>query len=699
VDRAGAPAAGDEAAGSVPTDPSADTGTSLPADEVRSSGDRPRLAASRVFRWIQMAALAVIALAWFSLTLDTGLSMRDEGYLLHMGAQVAHGQVPHRDFVEAYGPGVFSTTAVLLEAAQYEIVGLRMGLAVIKTLAVLLTFGILSRLTPGWVAFAGSLFATVYWGRASLNLNAPHAALYTIPIGLLASLLMLRALTIPTRGAHLLVGLAAGSALLFKQSVGAMSAVGLGLALAALAVLQPPSDERPDEPFTPVPVLLGLWALAAGAIVLPTAPFMSARDYAIHLLPIHLAMGVVAMGVHRRSPRVRLRWILEERLLPYAGGVALSVAPVVALYAAWGALPDMLYDMFVFPRTLRNYYLPVALPRPAYALLGLGFSALMAGGLLGLARRRRIAGATLLAGGAAFGVALGLIGRAVPTGRLPIELWRASALFDWILPALLVIAATGLLADDIRRKGWSAASSGLLVLTFHQAFLCFQIFPRAGHNVWIVQGAMLPLVALLAYRAWSATIRCEMGFGRRLAAGVLCVALPFWLAAPLAERVLAQELRPGPERAVDLPHAQGLKMDWKDWRRQQIGAAQKLIRHLAMTSQPDTPLLLIGNEQMIYFASDRPHLVPSREFLLYSAASGMIPDSEIYRLGDADIARRLETAADVRVVIAGDTSARRLLGLLPEVELVIAGQFQIDERIGPYVVWRPSLTRGPAATR
>ncbi|MBW2232068.1 MAG: hypothetical protein JRG92_15105 [Deltaproteobacteria bacterium] len=650
--------------------------------------------------WLLGAALVLIALVWFSLTLDRGLSLRDEGYLLHMGARVAKGEVPHRDFVEAYGPGVFTTTAVLLETARFEILGLRLGLAAIKAATVLLSFAILLRITPRRIAFIGALFAIVYWGRASLNLNTPTAALYTIPIGLLAVLLLLRAGTRPTRAAHILVGLAAGVALLYKQSVGAMSAVGLGLAIAALSVLETREEEEDGGgAATPLFVLLSLWAAAAILILLPTAPFMGARDYVIHGLPIHLLMGVVGLAVHRSAPRVRLRWIIVERLLPYAGGVALAVVPVLGLYAAWGALPELLYDMFVFPQSLRNYYLPVFLPRPAFALLGLGVATFVASGLLALSGRRRTARQGALLCGVSLVVAYAVWYRSGTTGLFPDGLWRVSALFDWILPALLVLAATGVLWRDTRNGKWEARTSGLLVLAFHQAFLCFQIFPRAGHNVWMLGGAMVPLATLLAHRGFLAATGRETTRARRRAAALLCAALPLWLAAPVAAKVLAIIVESEPGRIVRLPHAKGLTMDLEDWKLQQVDSLQKLVWHLKATDGPETRVLLIGNELMIYFASDRLHLVPEREFLLYSAASGMIPQSEVHRLGDEEIARRLETATDVTVVISDDPSAMRLLALLPEAGRVITRHYRVDARFGRYAVWRRKEDHGHSIAR
>ena len=94
------------------------------------------------------ALLLAAALGWFSLTLDTTFNLRDEGYLLYMSARVAAGEIPHRDFVENYGPGVFTATAIPLQLGGGEILAVRWWIAGLKALAVVLGFLIMRRATP-----------------------------------------------------------------------------------------------------------------------------------------------------------------------------------------------------------------------------------------------------------------------------------------------------------------------------------------------------------------------------------------------------------------------------------------------------------------------------------------------------------------------------------------------------------------------
>jgi hypothetical protein len=238
-----------------------------------------------------------------------------------------------------------------------------------------------------------------------------------------------------------------------------------------------------------------------------------------------------------------------------------------------------------------------------------------------------------------------------------------------------------------------------LVLAFHQGFLCFQIFPRAGHNVWVVLAATAPLATLLAYRTYRAVVTHESSRAQRRAAIALCAALPLWLAAPVATDTLRRLVTQEPVRAAGLPHTRGIELDTEDFRIQHVDAVRQLVRHLRSTRASDSRMLLIGTEHMIHYASDLPSLAPESEFLLYLAGSGMIGQSQAHRLGDEEIARRLETTPNARVVISDDSSARRLIALLPETQRVIAGRFRIEARFGPYTVWRPPEDQGRAIAR
>jgi hypothetical protein len=537
--------------------------------------------------------LFAIALGYFSLTLHHTFSLNDEGYLLHMSSRVARGEVPHRDFIDIYGPGVLSVTSLALWLGDERILAVRWLLALFKAGAVVITFHILRRLTPRRVAALGALLATAYWGRASINLNSPYAAVYTVPICLLALVLLQRAGERRSPRAYLAVGCAAGLAIVFKQSLGVMNACALALAIWASAMLddggkgvdagqQPGRDVAPARLRFRLPVLVA-WAAAAAAVVVPTLGYIEPRSYVLHILPIHLLMAVTFLGVAREGLGSEPGTIFRRRFLPYLAGLALVLAPVGAVYLWWGSLSSLIWNMFILPHSLRNYFVPSALPSSSVSLFAMGGIALVAATLLALRERRAPALACAGVGTVLLALAIFVVPDQDPRlYTLPV-VWRTGVIFDWILSTAILLGAMLLIARAVfdRTRPESAQTIRLLLpLAFVQAFLCFQVFPRAGGNVWIEQGVMVPLLVYLAHRAYRWGAQGIRGRGRLVGAALASAAIPAWLVAPVVAPVVSPGLAHALMRPIDLPHAAGISLTPSDWKEQGLEDAATLTAYL-----------------------------------------------------------------------------------------------------------------------
>ena len=204
------------------------------------------------------------------------------------------------------------------------------------------------------IAVAG--IGIAYWGRFSENLNAPYAALFTIPIALVATCLLIRALEHRSQVGLFVAGLVAGAGILFKQSLGGLIAYGMALSIVAVACRA--GGERRERRSAGV---LAAWGLAGALVLLPFASYLSPRDYLLHFLPLHGLVVLVGVGLWRRGvPPVGD--VLRRQVGPFAVGVAIPAGIVAALYLFWGGLDSLVYDMFRLPLMLRRYYLPVQLP-------------------------------------------------------------------------------------------------------------------------------------------------------------------------------------------------------------------------------------------------------------------------------------------------------------------------------------------------
>jgi len=630
------------------------------------------------------ALLAAAAFAFFCATLPCTLDLRDEGYLYDNIARVARGEVPHRDFTSLYGPGVFAVNVPLFRLFGPEILPVRFSLAALRAAQVALAFLIASRLAPRRFALLAGGLAIAFWGKVIWNLNSPYAASYTIPLGLLALFWLLRGLERDARGSFLAAGLAAGAGILFKQSLGCVITAFLGLAIVAAGLLReaPPQDRGGRGKSA----LLALFGATGALLVLPFLGQLHALDYALHFLPFHVLLALVALRFARRgSAREALGYALP-RALPFGLGVAVFPAAVAGLYAGWGALGALAYQMFVFPSHLQNYALPVELPPPRSLALAAGLVAAVSGGLL-LLRGARARGAALLFAGAAL--------LAWPLASVPdlVEVGVLVGLLQNSLPAAIGAAALALLAADLLRRGSAApgpAPELLVAALFLQLAMAFQIFPRATFNGTLLLGTLTPLLAFLCWR-WSGVASADSPPrpARRRAAFALVALLPLGLGAPPALDALARA--PGawsaPE-ALRVAGARGVAPSRGFYEAEGIAAFAWLLDHLERAAPPGAPLVLLTNEYLIHFLSPRPDLFADAVYTLHLFGWDLLPEHYRERVGAERLLARLEEARDAIVVDKDDFASSNLRRALPDLFHYVDAHFEEEYRVGLYRVLR-----------
>jgi len=620
--------------------------------------------------WITLA-LILFSVGYSSLTFTRTLDLRDEGYLLGRSLEVADGAVPHRDFSDVYGPGVFALSAVALNLGEGRILDVRLLVALFKALAVAASFWLARRFLPGWLAIAVAGIGIAYWGRFSENLNTPYAALFTIPIALVATAVLIRALERDSRAGLFLAGLLAGSGILFKQSLGGLLAYGLGLSIVAAA------GRRGTE--RGAPGLLVGWLLAGLLVLLPFTSYLGVRDYLLHVLPFHLLMVCVAIGLWREGwPPIA--GVIRQQLLPFVSGVVLPLALVALLYLSWGSLGSLVDDMFWLPLGLRRYYVPVQLPPTALALMAAGAVSLLTAALQVLGGRRRPA-----AWAASVGLAALLVGRfVIPTEfprlyELGVLLGRGPFGLEGLLAPFGLLAAIGLQRDRFR----SAEAVALLPVLFVSAMLCFEVFPRAGHNLWILHGALMPLLAVVL-AGW---LR-RTGSQGRWAAGLIALVLPVWLVAPVVRGVLSPLDSASQRRPLALERSEGIRLGPRQLERQHIPEVEELVAWLRVAEPADAPLLLLTNEEMIPLLSGRSRLFSDKRYELFLVGWGMLPVREQRGLDAPAMLARVQAEPDLLVVHRIDASAASLRRALPHLRDYVEKNFQVVARFGPYRVLR-----------
>jgi len=645
--------------------------------------------------------LFAATLGWCSLTHAQDLGLSDEGYMLRVSSRVLAGEIVHRDFIELYAPGVHWLTGFALWLGDGEILAVRWLLTLWKGVAVVATFGVLRRMTSTPFAFFGALLAIVYWGRFTHILNTPYAAPFSVPLTLVTLWLALRANDRRDIASHLLLGLVAGASVWFKQSLGILNGYALGLAIVGIAMLDGnprAKAERNDK--TERIVALAIWGLAALALFVPGNEFLTGRAYTIHVLPIHLVMAVVAAAVWRRGTLLDVTEVLRERLGPYLVGFVAALAPMIASYAAWGALGELLHDILIIPTFMQNYAAPIFLPPVGVSLFAAGVLGAMVGGLFAVRRQWRWAGAFGAGAAALVGSAVSLAPRSNPDLYTGAFIWRTAIPFDWIMPSVLVFATIPFLAIACRDPGDPAQRreiDHLLPALLVQAFLAYQIFPRAGTNIYTIQGALMPLLGYLGYLAYHFAVARDAARPQQLAAAALCLLIAAWLAAPVAVPVWKRATGRALMRPAALPHTAGISLPWKEHERNGLEDVSALVEHIEKTAAPEARMLLFSGHHMLYFLTDRIPLADRYEYPIFLTGIRMMPVNEIMLAADRETRAGLERAPETIVITHDDRTSRWIRDQLPLTTAYVDANYALDQRFGPYRLLERRPTREGAA--
>jgi len=106
----------------------------------------------------------IASLAFYFSYYDRGMIIVDEGILVHAAQRILRGEIPYRDFYHFYAPGRFYVLAGIFKVFGESFLVSRMMWVLVKSVNVLLTFLIATRLMPKHFAIfpaAFLLFVTI----------------------------------------------------------------------------------------------------------------------------------------------------------------------------------------------------------------------------------------------------------------------------------------------------------------------------------------------------------------------------------------------------------------------------------------------------------------------------------------------------------------------------------------------------------
>jgi hypothetical protein len=311
------------------------------------------------------------------------------------------------------------------------------------------------------------------------------------------------------------------------------------------------------------------WLFAAGAVL------GVALSYSQEVgLSAAVGVGVALLAGGRRGGSSFARWAGEFGWL--AAGVAIVVGPLLALFAAQGALGATLHNLFIFPRVRMLGYAAYAFP-----VFDQGV------------------GRFLSEGG--------------PAG------WEAlrTVVLAYFSPAVLAVSAFVLVLRGLRGQMTSRLFALVAVLVF--GLLLFQSplsRPDGVHLLFALPPALVLLVcffeeALLAVLARTSSLALRTAAAAFIVLWIVALGIiqGMWIdnlhdylhqaGLTLSGRFSARHV-PG-FKAFALPRARGVCAP-EAW----VGDVESTVRYLQDHTRPDQPVWVFPNEVMINFLADRP---------------------------------------------------------------------------------------------
>jgi hypothetical protein len=174
---------------------------------------------------LAVAVVAIIVLAAHAWAGQFGIDPVDEGYFLSLADRVRQGGLPYRDFDTYYTPGIFYLYAAAFDLCGPTLTPIRWIIAVQWSIFWLLLYGLARRVVSP--AFAVLPFAVL----ASVEPSPHWPAVHPGWMSLLAALLALEMVTRHHQSGRVVWIAAAGAAaalgFVFKQNVGAFTAIGI----------------------------------------------------------------------------------------------------------------------------------------------------------------------------------------------------------------------------------------------------------------------------------------------------------------------------------------------------------------------------------------------------------------------------------------------------------------------------------------
>ncbi len=532
-----------------------------------------------------------LATTWYMAhMLDRGWVPHDEGLLAQSAERVLSGEVPHRDFDEAYTGALTYLNALAFRLWGVDLMSMRIMLLIFFMAWVPCFYYCATRLLSPVAASAVTMTA-VAWGPPNYPAALPSWYNLFFATGVMAA--VYRFLEMRRPGWLFIAGLLAGASCLFKVSgLYSIASVLLFLLFHACAGTGRRAVEGPGSRASLVLVagagaffMFTLWHLVRPRLGWPEA---------VHfLLPGFLVACLIVTEEYRRSPLPFLRRAKSLTLLaaPFCLGALLPVAVLVFLFGAAGGLGDLWTGTGEQP--LRRLVHAAVAPPPLVLLVPALW--LAAAALLSSSRFR----------------ALQVVVPWVVGLVLAFLVIRASNPYEYQLawhavygapPIVMAMGVWRLQTPEGRALPSRERQQAALAFCSLGVFTLVQ-FPFSAPIYFCY-------VAPLLFLAVAALARLPVGYGTGFGSIVTVFALIFPVLRVAPGFVYNMGVRPGPDEQkvrLTMPRAGGLKVT-----KAEADEYSALVRLVHAHSSPGSSILVTPDAPEVYFLTQRRN--PTRVF-------------------------------------------------------------------------------------
>jgi hypothetical protein len=311
--------------------------------------------------WAVLAVVWLVALVYVALHMDREWVPHDAGVLGQSAERVLHGQLPHRDFIEAYTGGLSFLNALAFSLFGVRLIVLRWVLFGFVALWIPALFYVASRFARPLAAGAVVLLA-VAWSVP--NYPAPLPSWYNLFFATFGAAALLRYLEVERPVWLVVAGVAGGLSLLVKIA-GLYYVAGVLLFLVYHEQVHATRETPAARRGAAYQLLLAGGVLLFLALLVRMIKSEPGVAGLVEFVVPPAAVGLLLLWEERGAdsgasgPRVLT---LLRLTLPFALGLVLALLPLVLVYARDGALHDLYAG--VFTRPLARLSAAAMLPAP-----------------------------------------------------------------------------------------------------------------------------------------------------------------------------------------------------------------------------------------------------------------------------------------------------------------------------------------------